>query len=95
MKHVLSPETAWKFGEYGREVWGLTGDDDMAVGAAAIEKTAEFFYDVLGLPRTLREVGIGEEKLELMAENCAPGLARAFVPLTKEDVLAIFRDCLE
>ena len=47
MKHILSPETAWKFGEYGREVWGLTGDDDMAVGEAAIEKTASFFYDVL------------------------------------------------
>ena len=94
MKHILSPETAWKFGEYGREVWGLTGDDDMAVGEAAIEKTASFFYDVLGLPRTLTEVGIGEEKLEIMAKNCAPMLTRAFVPLSEEDVLEIFRECL-
>ncbi len=66
----------------------------MAIGEAAIEKTAEFFFDVLGLPRTLTEVGIGEENLEVMSANCAPGLARAFVPLTKEDVLEIFRDCL-
>lgn len=94
MKHILSPETAWKFGEYGREVWGITGEDDLAVGEEAIRKTAEFFFDVLGLPGTLTEVGIGEEKLELMAENCAPKLGGAFVPLTKEDVLAIFRDCL-
>ncbi len=94
MKHILSPETAWKFGEYGREVWGIEGEDDLKVGEEAIEKTAEFFFDVLGLPRTLTEVGIGEEKLELMAENCAPKLANAFVPLTKEDVLAIFKDCL-
>lgn len=42
----------------------------------------------------LTEVGIGEEKLELMAENCAPKLGGAFVPLTKEDVLEIFRACL-
>lgn len=94
MKHVLNADTAWKFGEYGREVWGLTGDDDFAIGEVAIDKTAEFFYDVLGLPRTLGEVGIGEEKLEIMAENCAPGLTRAFVPLTKQDVLEIFRACL-
>ena len=53
-------------------------------------EAAEFFFDVLGLPKTLTEVGIGEEKLELMASNCAPRLANAFVPLTKEDVLAIF-----
>ena len=94
MKHILSPETAWKFGEYGREVWGISGEDDLAVGKEAIRKTAEFFFDVLGLPKTLTEVGIGEEKLELMASNCAPRLANAFVPLTKEDVLAIFKDCL-
>lgn len=94
MKHILSPETAWKFGEYGREVWGLAGEDDLKMGEEAIKKTAEFFFDVLGLPKTLTEVGIGEEKLELMAENCAPKLAKAFVPLTKEDVLAIFKDCL-
>ena len=94
MKHILSPETAWKFGQYGREVWGLTGDDDLAVGEAAIEKTAEFFYDVLGLPRTLTEVGIGEEKLEIMAANCAPNLRGAFVPLSEKDVLDIFRACL-
>ena len=71
-----------------------SGDDDMAIGEAAIEKTAEFFFDVLGLPRTLTEVGIGEENLEVMSANCAPGLARAFVPLSKQDVLEIYRACL-
>ena len=59
-----------------------------------IRKTAEFFFDVFGLPKTLTEVGIGPEKLELMAQNCAPKVANAFVPLTKEDVLAIFMDWL-
>ena len=49
---------------------------------------------MFGLPKTLTEVGIGPEKLELMAQNCAPKVANAFVPLTKEDVLAIFMDWL-
>ena len=49
---------------------------------------------MLGLPKTLTEVGISPEKLELMAQNCAPKVANAFVPLTKEDVLAIFMDWL-
>ena len=29
------------------------GDDDLAVGATAIEKAAEFFYDEMELPKTL------------------------------------------
>jgi alcohol dehydrogenase YqhD (iron-dependent ADH family) len=94
MKHILTPETAWKFGEYGREVWGLTGGDDMAIAEVAIEKTASFFYDVLGLPRTLTEAGIGEENLAIMAQNCALMLQGAFVPLSEKDVLEIFRACL-
>lgn len=31
----------------------VSGDDDLAVGAAAIEKSAEFFYDEMELPKTL------------------------------------------
>ena len=68
---------------YDGDVWDLIEDSSKIIAALPV-------YTVL----TLTEVGIGEEKLELMAENCAPKLANAFVPLTKEDVLAIFKDCL-
>ena len=86
--------TAWKFAEYGRNVWGLSGDDDLAVGAAAIEKTAEFFYDVMELPKTLTEVGITGEHFKEMAAHSAPALKNAFVPLTADDVENILTACL-
>ena len=94
MQYVLNDKTAWKFGEYGRNVWGLTGEDDLEVGRKAIEKTAEFFFDILGMPRTLTEVGIGEENFEIMAEKASKVLGGAFVPLSKEDVVEIFKACL-
>ena len=56
-------------------------------------KNADFFYNTMGLPKTLKDVGIGDEKFEIMAEHAEPLLAKAFVLLTKEDVLSIFRAC--
>ncbi len=94
MKHVLNGDTAWKFAEYGRNVWDLTGADDLAVGAAAIEKTAEFFYDIMQLPKTLTEVGITGEHFAEMAAHAAPALKNTFVPLTADDVEKILNDCL-
>ena len=94
MRYILNGDTAWKFAEYGRNVWGLSGDDDLAVGAAAIEKTAEFFYDVMELPKTLTEVGITGEHFKEMAAHSAPALKNAFVPLTADDVEKILTACL-
>ncbi|MCR5675981.1 MAG: iron-containing alcohol dehydrogenase [Lachnospiraceae bacterium] len=94
MEYVLNDKTVRKFADYGRKVWDLTGTEDLAVAKEAIDKTASFFFDTLKLPRTLRDVGIGEENFEAMAEHCAPRLADAFVPLTKEDAVQIYRNCL-
>lgn len=95
MEHVLNRDTAGKFAEYGINVWGLEPSSDPSETAEkAIGKTRAFFKS-LGLPSTLREVGIGEEKLGIMAEKAARhGLKDAFVPLEKDDVLAIFRAAL-
>lgn len=94
MEHILSEQTAWKFAEYGRNVWNISGTDDMEVGRQAIERTAEFFFDVLGMPRTLAEAGIDETYFDVMAEKAAASCTRAFVPLSKQDVLSIFRASL-
>ena len=57
----------------------------------AIEKTRAFFTS-MGLPSTLREVGIGEEKLPLMAKKAyGPRFDNTFVPLTEEDILNILK----
>lgn len=95
MEHVLNRDTAGKFAEYGVNVWGLNpSSEPFGTAKEAIGKTSAFFKS-LGLPSALHEVGIGEEKLELMAERAARhGLEDAFVPLEKDDVLAIFKAAL-
>lgn len=92
MEHVLSDKTAPIFARYGRNVWGLTGDDDMAVSKEAIEKTKKFLFEDLQIPGTLREVGITEQThFEKMAEKAAAGSVGCFVPLSKEDIVEIFK----
>jgi butanol dehydrogenase len=43
----------------------------------------------------LRDVGIDEEKFELMAEKAVKygSLKHAYVPMTKEDVIQIYQLC--
>ena len=95
MEHILSDETAPKLAEYGRNVWGLTGEDDRAVAKEAIGKTADFFFDTMGMPANLRAVGILDEKnFPVMAEKAARACKKSYVPLTAEDVEAIFRASL-
>lgn len=95
MKHVLSPDSAWKFAEYGRNVWNISEDDDMAAAKKAIAKTAEFFFETLGMPSTLSAVGVDREKLSTMAESAGRNLGKAFVPLTAQDVLEIYQESFE
>ena len=94
MRYVLSDATVDKFAEYGVNVWGIAPHGEKyAIAREAIDRT-EAYFRALGIPATLREVGIGEEKLAVMAEKAAAGLGEIFVPLTADDVLAIYRACL-
>lgn len=95
MKHVLSEKTVDKFVEYGVNVWEIDASlDKFEIANQAIAKTKAFFSE-LGIESTLREVGIGEEKLEVMAKKASTmRLANGFVPLSKEDVLSIFKASL-
>lgn len=95
MEYVLSDKTVDRFVQYGVNVWGIDPAlDKYAIAHQAIDNTRQFFRE-LNIPATLGEVGIGEEKLELMAKKAAAhDLEHAFAPLTAEDVLAIYRACL-
>ena len=94
MRYVLRDETVDKFVEYAKNVWDIDCDGDkFATANKAIDKTEEYFK-ALGIPSTLREVGIDEEKLEIMAEKASRTLGNVFVPLTKDDVLNIYKMCL-
>lgn len=95
MKHILSDKTVGKFVDYGVNVWGIDSSlDKFEIANMAIEKTYDFFASI-GIPMTLREVGIGEENLEVMAEFASKrGAKYGYVSLNKEDVLEIYKESL-
>ena len=94
MRYVLSDATVDKFAEYGINVWGIDASlDRYAIANEAIARTADYFKQ-LGMPSTLKDVGIGPEKLEIMAEKAARSLAGAYVPLSSSQVLEILKAAL-
>lgn len=95
MNYVLSENTKDKFVEYGVNVWDIDKTlDKETIAYKAIERTKEYFIS-LGIPTTLREVGIGEEKLEIMAKQATSrGPIGNFKVLEAEDVLNIFKAAL-
>ena len=92
MEYALNDNTVNKFVEYGVNVWGLDDSSDKyEIAHNAIKKTREHFAS-LGIPSTLREVGIKEEKLEEMAKQATVrGKLGSFKPLDAKDVLNIYK----
>lgn len=94
MRHILNAKTVEKFVDFGVNVWGIDPNlDPYEIANQAIHKLKEFFAS-LDIPATLREVGVTEEYLEVMADKAAVGLQNSFSPLTREDVLAIYQASL-
>ena len=91
MKKVLDGKNCAKFAKYGRNVWGITGKDDMDTAMQSIEKTGDFFKS-LGLPHTLSEIGIDDSKFEEMASSAIRhSKIGTFKELSEEDITEIFR----
>lgn len=92
MKYVLNENTVVKFKEYGVNVWGIDSEKDpFEIAEEAIQKTRDYFL-AMGIPMTLKEVGIEDEKyFDVMAEKAAADLKGAYVELTKEDVKEIYQ----
>lgn len=95
MDYVLNDQTVEKFANYGINVWGLEDSADRyTIARGAIEKTRAFFKE-LEMPTTLREVGIDDSKLALMAKQATSiGTLGNFRPLNEQDVLAILKAAL-
>ena len=97
MRFILKkdPPALPRFVRFAKNVFGLTGADEGALAREAIDKLEAYFKST-GIPMTLQEVGIGPEHIEDMAAHAIQvgRLDRAFVPLSKEDLAAIYRMCL-
>ncbi len=92
MKHILSEKTVDRFVKYGVNVFGIDPAlDKFAIADKAIEATYKFFESI-GIPMHLREVGIDESRIHEMAHHVAAneGLDKAWAPLLEEDIAAIF-----
>ncbi len=95
MEHILSDKTAPYFATYGRNVWGVTAGDDMAAAKEAIAHTREFLFGTLGIPSTLREIGVPDgSNFEAMAASAEKRTLGSFVPLDKAAVVSIYEDAL-
>ena len=91
MQHILSERTLPRFVKYGVNVFGIDGRlSKMEIAQKAIDATYAFFQS-LGMPMHLREVGIGPERIDEMAHHVAvnEGLENAYVPLDEKDIKSI------
>jgi hypothetical protein len=95
MQYVLDDNTVDSFAEYGINVWNIdTSSDKLEIAQEAIRKTREFFNS-LGLPERLRDLNIDDENFEKMAEDATRnGEIGEFRPLSKEDVVNIYKSAL-
>ncbi|MCR4781324.1 MAG: iron-containing alcohol dehydrogenase [Lachnospiraceae bacterium] len=96
MEYVLSDKTVDRFVKYGVNVFGIDSKlDKFEIAKKAIKETYDFFVS-MGIPMTLREVGIDEKRLDEMAHHVAinEGLENAWVPLNEADIKKIFENSL-
>ena len=96
MRHILSEKTLPRFVKYGVNVFGIDATlPPHEIAEKAIQATSDFFASI-GIPMTLREVGIDDSRIDEMAHHVAEtaGLENAWVPLTEADIAAIFRASL-
>ena len=96
MRHILThsagelhDQVVARIEKFGKNVFGAEGCE------ASILAIHDFFREI-GIPMTLKEVGIDDSRLGEMAQHVAllEGLDRAWVPLYEQDILAIYKDCL-
>ena len=96
MKHILSEKTIERFVSFGTGVFGIDPAlPEMEIAEKAIQSIHDFYREI-GVPMTLREVGIDGSRIDEMAHHIAvnEGLENAWAPLHEEDIAAILRDCL-
>lgn len=92
MKYVYK-DNVNKFAQYAHRVWHLDPDFDCIekTALAGIECLKSFFREN-GLPITLQELNINEDRFREMAERCTEnGVIGHFKPLNCSDVFEIYR----
>ena len=85
-----------KFVRFAENVWGIAreGRSDEALALAGVEALADFIREI-GLPTTLRELGVTDRsQLKEIADSC--GISNgSYRKMTHEEILEIFHACFE
>ena len=96
MRYILNERTLPRFVKYGINVFGIDASlDKMTIANKAIDATYAFFESI-GIPMHLRELGIDESRIDEMAHHIAvnEGLEHAYAPLNEQDIKQILIDSL-
>ena len=96
MHHILTHSTGELHGQVGERIEKFGKNVFGVEGCEACINAIHDFYREIGIPMTLREVGIDDSRLGEMAKHVAEleGLDKAWAPLFEQDILAIFKACL-
>ncbi len=94
-RHIYKEGLA-KFVRFAKNVWKIPedGKTEEELAAAGVEALADFIKEI-GLPTTLRELGVDESTdLKAIAASCnlAPG---SYKKMTHAEILAIFMEAME
>ena len=84
-----------KFKRFAVEVWGISpdGKTDEEIACAGIDALKDFIREI-GLPVTLRELGVDENTdLKAVADSCV-SVSGGYRRLTHGEIFEIFRECL-
>lgn len=93
-RHIYR-EGLQKFVRFAENVWGIArqGRSDEALAQAGIDALAAFIREI-GLPATLKELGVPREQLREIADSC--GISQgSYKRMTHEEILAIFYECYD
>ena len=84
-----------KFVRFAQNVWGIyqNGREDEALAMAGIDALAGFIQEI-GLPTTLKALGVKKEQLKTIADSCSISQG-SYRPLTHQEILEIFQECYE
>lgn len=85
-----------KFVRFAENVWGIArnGKSDEELALAGIQFLADFIKEI-GLPTTLRELGVADKaQLKEIADSCGIS-AGSYKKMTHDEILEIFQECYE
>ena len=94
-KHIYSYGLP-KFVRFAENVWGIerNGRSDHELAIEGIQALADFMKE-LGLPATLREIGVNDRtELKVIADSCNISQG-SYKKMTHEEILEIFYECYE